>query len=100
MPDQIIECVVEAPAGVTHYASFQFTDYISSDPEPFRPVFNNFFRGIWANISTNTLKHTFVYFKEINYLRCHCMVNVSKEGQAFECEICGNVVEVKVVGGG
>jgi desulfoferrodoxin-like iron-binding protein len=28
------------------------------------------------------------------------MVNVSKEGQVFECEICGNVVEVKVVGGG
>jgi len=28
------------------------------------------------------------------------MVNVSKEGQQFECEICGNVVVVKVVGGG
>jgi desulfoferrodoxin-like iron-binding protein len=28
------------------------------------------------------------------------MVNVSKEGQVFECEICGNVVEVKEVGGG
>lgn len=28
------------------------------------------------------------------------MVNVSKEGQVFECEICGNVVEVKAVGGG
>jgi desulfoferrodoxin-like iron-binding protein len=28
------------------------------------------------------------------------MVNVSKEGQVFECEICGNVVEVKKVGGG
>jgi desulfoferrodoxin-like iron-binding protein len=27
------------------------------------------------------------------------MVNVLKEGQVFECEICGNVVEVKVVGG-
>jgi len=38
IPDQIIERIVEAPAGVTHYASFQFTDYISSDPEPFRPL--------------------------------------------------------------
>jgi len=28
------------------------------------------------------------------------MVNVSKEGQQFVCEICGNVVVVKVVGGG
>ncbi|MDD1655279.1 MAG: desulfoferrodoxin FeS4 iron-binding domain-containing protein [Methanomicrobiales archaeon] len=28
------------------------------------------------------------------------MVNVSKAGQVYECEICGNVVEVKVVGGG
>ena len=28
------------------------------------------------------------------------MVNVEREGQKFECEICGNVVEVKVVGGG
>lgn len=28
------------------------------------------------------------------------MVNVSKEGQVFECEICGNVVVVKEVGGG
>jgi len=28
------------------------------------------------------------------------MVNVSAEGQVFRCEICGNVVEVKVVGGG
>jgi desulfoferrodoxin-like iron-binding protein len=28
------------------------------------------------------------------------MVNVSEEGQIFECEICGNVVEVKDVGGG
>lgn len=28
------------------------------------------------------------------------MVNVSKEGQEFECEICGNVVVVKVAGGG
>ncbi len=28
------------------------------------------------------------------------MVNVSKEGQVFECEICGNIVVVKVVGGG
>lgn len=28
------------------------------------------------------------------------MVNVSKEGQVYECEICGNVVVVKVVGGG
>jgi desulfoferrodoxin-like iron-binding protein len=28
------------------------------------------------------------------------MVNVSKEGQIFKCEICGNVVEVKEAGGG
>jgi len=32
--------------------------------------------------------------------RCSRMVNVSKEGQVFECEICGNVVVVKEVGGG
>ncbi|MDT8357828.1 MAG: desulfoferrodoxin FeS4 iron-binding domain-containing protein [Methanomicrobiaceae archaeon] len=28
------------------------------------------------------------------------MVNVSKVGEVYLCEICGNVVEVKVVGGG
>ena len=28
------------------------------------------------------------------------MVNVSKEGQVFNCEICGNVVVVKEAGGG
>lgn len=28
------------------------------------------------------------------------MVNVSEEGQVFVCEICGNVVVVKEVGGG
>jgi len=28
------------------------------------------------------------------------MVNVSAEGQVFLCEICGNVVEVRTVGGG
>ena len=28
------------------------------------------------------------------------MVNVSKEGEVYECQICGNVVVVKVVGGG
>ncbi len=28
------------------------------------------------------------------------MTNVSEEGEIFECEICGNVVEVKEVGGG
>jgi len=28
------------------------------------------------------------------------MVNVSKEGQIFKCEICGNVVIVKEAGGG
>jgi desulfoferrodoxin-like iron-binding protein len=28
------------------------------------------------------------------------MVNVSKEGQVFRCEICYNVVIVKEVGGG
>jgi desulfoferrodoxin-like iron-binding protein len=30
----------------------------------------------------------------------HSMVNVSKEGQVFKCEICGNVVVVKESGGG
>jgi len=28
------------------------------------------------------------------------LVNVSKEGEVYECEICGNVVVVKVAGGG
>jgi desulfoferrodoxin-like iron-binding protein len=28
------------------------------------------------------------------------MVNVSKEGQVFKCEICYNIVVVKEVGGG
>lgn len=28
------------------------------------------------------------------------MVSVSKEGQVFECEICGNVVTVLEAGGG
>lgn len=28
------------------------------------------------------------------------MVNVKEEGQVFECEICGNIVEVKEAGGG
>ena len=28
------------------------------------------------------------------------MVNVSKEGEVYECQICGNVVVVKVAGGG
>ncbi|MCP1661468.1 MAG: desulfoferrodoxin FeS4 iron-binding domain-containing protein [Methanocalculus sp. MSAO_Arc1] len=28
------------------------------------------------------------------------MVNVTDEGQVFDCEICGNVVMVKEVGGG
>jgi desulfoferrodoxin-like iron-binding protein len=28
------------------------------------------------------------------------MVNVSKEGQVFRCEICGNIVVVKESGGG
>ncbi|MDD1717711.1 MAG: desulforedoxin [Methanoregulaceae archaeon] len=28
------------------------------------------------------------------------MVNVSKEGQVYQCGICGNEVVVKVVGGG
>ena len=34
------------------------------------------------------------------YRRHRTMVNVSKEGQVYECEICGNVVVVKTVGGG
>jgi desulfoferrodoxin-like iron-binding protein len=33
-------------------------------------------------------------------IRRQDMVNVSKEGQIFKCEICGNVVEVKEAGGG
>jgi desulfoferrodoxin-like iron-binding protein len=28
------------------------------------------------------------------------MVNVSKVGEVYRCSICGNVVEVKKVGGG
>jgi len=28
------------------------------------------------------------------------MVNVSEEGQVFRCDICGNIVVVKEVGGG
>ncbi len=28
------------------------------------------------------------------------MVNVSAEGEVYECEICGNVVEVTEAGGG
>lgn len=28
------------------------------------------------------------------------MVNVREIGQVYECEICGNIVEVKEVGGG
>lgn len=28
------------------------------------------------------------------------MVSVGEEGEVYECEICGNVVEVKEVGGG
>jgi desulfoferrodoxin-like iron-binding protein len=32
--------------------------------------------------------------------RCFHLVNVSKEGEVYLCEICGNVVVVKVVGGG
>ncbi|MGM0381166.1 MAG: desulfoferrodoxin FeS4 iron-binding domain-containing protein [bacterium] len=28
------------------------------------------------------------------------MVVVSEEGEVYECEICGNVVEVKEAGGG
>jgi desulfoferrodoxin-like iron-binding protein len=28
------------------------------------------------------------------------MVNVSKEGQVFRCEICGNVVVIRECGGG
>ncbi|WOF15226.1 desulfoferrodoxin FeS4 iron-binding domain-containing protein [Methanoplanus sp. FWC-SCC4] len=28
------------------------------------------------------------------------MVNVTEEGELFVCEVCGNVVEVKEVGGG
>ncbi|MHA1267166.1 MAG: desulfoferrodoxin FeS4 iron-binding domain-containing protein [Candidatus Helarchaeota archaeon] len=28
------------------------------------------------------------------------MVNVTKVGQVFRCSVCGNVVEVKEVGGG
>ncbi len=28
------------------------------------------------------------------------MVNVSEEGEVYECEICGNIVKVKEAGGG
>jgi desulfoferrodoxin-like iron-binding protein len=37
----------------------------------------------------------------VNYIRGkNPMVNVSKEGQVFRCEICGNVVVVREAGGG
>jgi hypothetical protein len=66
IPDQIIERVVEAPAGVTHYASFQFTDYISSDPEPFRPESQNFYyKEFGADIFTNTSMHTFYISRKL-----------------------------------
>jgi desulfoferrodoxin-like iron-binding protein len=32
--------------------------------------------------------------------RTAIMVNVSREGQVFRCEICGNIVVVKEAGGG
>jgi desulfoferrodoxin-like iron-binding protein len=35
-----------------------------------------------------------------SYGRVNEMVNVSKEGQVFKCEICGNVVVVQEAGGG
>jgi|GEM_PF-494853 len=37
-----------------------------------------------------------------NYLKGSTviMVNVSRDGQVFRCEICGNVVVVKEAGGG
>ena len=35
-----------------------------------------------------------------HYGRDKDMVNVSKEGQVFKCEICGNIVVVKEAGGG
>jgi desulfoferrodoxin-like iron-binding protein len=36
----------------------------------------------------------------LEYMEIFIMVNVSKEGQVFRCEICGNVVVVKESGGG
>ncbi len=38
--------------------------------------------------------------RTIPWLEMISMVNVSKEGQVFKCEICGNVVVVKEAGGG
>jgi desulfoferrodoxin-like iron-binding protein len=35
-----------------------------------------------------------------HWIRRKLMVNVSKEGQVFKCEICGNVVVIKEAGGG
>jgi desulfoferrodoxin-like iron-binding protein len=35
-----------------------------------------------------------------HYGRDKDMVNVTKEGQVFKCEICGNVVVIKEAGGG
>lgn len=31
---------------------------------------------------------------------CDAMANVKKVGEVYRCEVCGNVVEVKKVGGG
>lgn len=43
---------------------------------------------------------TRVFMTRIFLMECEKMVNVSKEGQVFKCEICGNVVVVKEAGGG
>ena len=36
----------------------------------------------------------------LNHKRSDIMVNVTEVGQVFLCNVCGNMVEVKEVGGG
>jgi desulfoferrodoxin-like iron-binding protein len=48
----------------------------------------------------NRQRHGFTILLPVPKGIVFIMVNVSKEGQVFKCEICGNVVIVKEAGGG
>jgi desulfoferrodoxin-like iron-binding protein len=48
----------------------------------------------------DALSHGVRYQEKPVEERVFIMVNVSKEGQVFKCEICGNVVVVREAGGG
>lgn len=55
------------------------------------------------NILIRKSSHNFFYYQKPGVPPLNqviFMVNVSKEGEIYECEICGNIVVVKVVGGG